>query len=146
MADMIELHCLTNGVSLPSIRFQPFVADWPIWLRGRRHLFRGDRLDFRPKRRPSGQWLPTAFSQQPATVPLSPTQPYWRQVFCGGRYIKGNHISARASDHYHDRKPHRIGEISDHVFITLDGWSSALSLRAVILSRSSAVLGQRWVS
>jgi hypothetical protein len=40
MADMIELRCLINGQSLRSSRFQPFVADWPIWLRGGRHLFR----------------------------------------------------------------------------------------------------------
>jgi hypothetical protein len=44
MADMIELRCLINGRSLRSSRFQSFVADWPIWLRGGRHLFRGEPL------------------------------------------------------------------------------------------------------
>ena len=40
MADIIKLRCLINGRSLRSSRFQPFVADWPIWLHRRRHLFR----------------------------------------------------------------------------------------------------------
>jgi len=40
MAAMIELRCLINCASLCSSRFQPFVADWPIWLRGGQHLFR----------------------------------------------------------------------------------------------------------